>query len=123
MKDERHNRATGEDLPHDRAVREWAAPVAKEVNRDRRNHETMVRVQATGRRFTPPWSVEEQSACFVVRDRCGQALAYVYFENEALRLASGKLLARDEARRIAANIAKLPRLLGKSHPSRLDGQC
>jgi hypothetical protein len=31
-------------------------------------------------RFPPPWSVEEQDACDVVRDRGGQALAYVYFE-------------------------------------------
>jgi hypothetical protein len=29
------------------------------------------------RRFPPPWSVEEQSACFVVRDHNGQQLAYV----------------------------------------------
>jgi len=34
------------------------------------------------RRFPPPWSVEEQDACFVVRDHSGQALAYVYFEDE-----------------------------------------
>jgi len=34
------------------------------------------------RRFPPPWSVEEQAACFVVRDHTGQALAYVYFEDE-----------------------------------------
>jgi hypothetical protein len=27
------------------------------------------------RRFPPPWSVEEQSACFVVRDANGQQLA------------------------------------------------
>jgi hypothetical protein len=32
------------------------------------------------RRFPPPWSAEEQSACFVVRDHSGHALAYVYFE-------------------------------------------
>ena len=32
------------------------------------------------RRFPPPWSVEEQKACFVVRDQNGQQLAYVYFE-------------------------------------------
>src|SRR5262249_33443582 len=29
-----------------------------------------------------PWSVEEQEACFVARDHSGQALAYVYYENE-----------------------------------------
>jgi hypothetical protein len=27
------------------------------------------------RRFPPPWSVEEQEACFTVRDADGQALA------------------------------------------------
>ena len=26
------------------------------------------------RRFPPPWSVEEQAACYVVRDYSGQAL-------------------------------------------------
>jgi hypothetical protein len=34
------------------------------------------------RRFPPPWSVDEQPACFDVRDHNGQALAYVYFGNE-----------------------------------------
>jgi hypothetical protein len=34
------------------------------------------------RRFPPPWSVEEAEACFLVKDRGGQALAYVYFEEE-----------------------------------------
>jgi hypothetical protein len=28
------------------------------------------------RRFPPPWSIEEQPACFVVRDHNGQKLAY-----------------------------------------------
>jgi hypothetical protein len=34
------------------------------------------------RRFPPPWSIDELEACFVVRDHDGQALAYVYFEDE-----------------------------------------
>jgi hypothetical protein len=49
--------------------------------------------------------------CFIVRDANGQALAYVYFEEEPGRRAAAKLLTHEEARRIAANIAKLPDLL------------
>jgi hypothetical protein len=69
------------------------------------------------RRFPPPWSVEETSACFIVRDNGGQALAYVYYEDEPGRRSAAKLLTKDEARRIAANVAKLPDLLCKPPPS------
>ena len=62
----------------------------------------------TERRFAPPWSVEELEACFVVRDHDAQQLAYIYFEEEPGRRSAAKLLTKDEARRIAAKIARLP---------------
>jgi len=60
------------------------------------------------RRFPPPWSAEETEACYIVRDANGQALAYVYYEQEPGRRAAAHLLTRDEAWCIALNIAKLP---------------
>jgi DNA-binding LacI/PurR family transcriptional regulator len=53
------------------------------------------------------WSVEELGACFVGRDHNGQKLSYVYFEDEPGRQSAAKLLTKDEARRIAVNIARL----------------
>jgi hypothetical protein len=63
----------------------------------------------SSRRFPPSWQAEETDACFIVRDANAQA-AYVYFEEEPGRRSAAHLLTRDEARRIAANIAKLPEL-------------
>jgi len=47
-----------------------------------------------------PWSFEDIDAAFVVKDG-----NYVYYEEEPGRRSAAKLLTKDEARRIAANIA------------------
>jgi hypothetical protein len=61
--------------------------------------------------FRHPWTVDETDACFIVKDRNGQALVYVYYEDEPGRRMATHRLTRDEARRIAINVAKVPDLL------------
>ena len=54
-------------------------------------------VLVTSRRFPPPWTVEERAAAFAVCDANGQALAYVYFEDERADERQPKLLTPDKA--------------------------
>jgi hypothetical protein len=62
----------------------------------------------------PPWFIEEHEESFVVTDANGQRIAFIYFEpdpkNDTRRTVMNRL-THDEARRIAANIAKLPALI------------
>jgi hypothetical protein len=66
------------------------------------------------RRFPPPWTVERIPGGYKILDAEGQSLAYVY--DVAGDASIGKTLTLEEARRIAANIAKLPELLGALRP-------
>ncbi len=68
------------------------------------------------RRFPPAWTIEEEHRYGLrLKDSGGgQKLAYVYYEDEAGHRSAAKMLTRDKARRIAANIAKLPVLLRKA---------
>jgi hypothetical protein len=72
------------------------------------------------RRFPPPWTVEQIPGGFKVIDANGQSLAYVYSRETKDAANSAGVLTEDEARRMAANIAKAT---GPSQKVRLIGTC
>lgn len=65
------------------------------------------------RRFPVPWTVHGNESCYWVEDAEGKRFGYTYFDERAWAIgtASAGRLTRDEARRIARNIARLPQLL------------
>jgi hypothetical protein len=61
----------------------------------------------------PRRPVEDIGGCFVVKASNDRPLVFIYYREDAAQRSLARLLTRDVARRIAANIAKLPRLLRK----------
>ena len=53
------------------------------------------------RRFPPPWSIEEHTESFIVKDANGQRIAYLYFEDEPQRQMSMKRLSRNSSGSLA----------------------
>ena len=69
--------------------------------------------RSRGFAFAPPATAVHPGAAtaLFVKDSTGQQLAYVPNEDEPGRRSAAKLLTKDEARRIAVNIANLPYLV------------
>jgi hypothetical protein len=60
-----------------------------------------------------PWRADTMPGGYVVRDASGQSIAYVYSRETEAEAMQANVLMKDEGRRIAAKIARLPELLGK----------
>jgi hypothetical protein len=70
------------------------------------------------RHFPPPWRADRIPGGYVVRDANGQAIAYIYSRENEAEARQAKVLTKDEARRVAINIARLPELLGMGERDR-----
>jgi hypothetical protein len=64
-------------------------------------------------RFPPPWTVRHNDDAYWVETANGIRFAYIYFRDPPVVGTGPERPTRDEARRIAANIARLPELLKK----------
>jgi hypothetical protein len=64
---------------------------------------------AIRRRYPPPWRVEEHGKSYIVKDGLGQALAYVYFDDE--RQVAVRRVSKADALQLARAMTRIPPLL------------
>jgi hypothetical protein len=62
------------------------------------------------RRFFAPWRIVEFEGAFRIEDAAALPLAYAYYSEDSARRAVSSYMSREEAQRIALNIAALPDL-------------
>ena len=62
-------------------------------------------------RFTRPWKMIEHPESFEVVDANGLRLAFCYYEDELVRRTQQQRMSKDEARRLAEQIVRLPELV------------
>jgi hypothetical protein len=62
------------------------------------------------RRFFAPWRIVEFDGAFRIEDAAALPLAYAYYSEDSARRAVSSYMSREEAQRIALNIAALPDL-------------
>jgi hypothetical protein len=63
------------------------------------------------RPFSKPWKIVERGESFCVVDSAERTLAFVYWEDEPTRRGFMKRLSKDDARKMAEQILRLPELV------------
>ena len=73
-------------------------------------------------RFPPPWTVEEyRGISYIVRDANRFAVAHIYFASDPSH--TRYLMSKDEARIIAATIARVPEMVMRLQSGANDHNC
>jgi len=61
--------------------------------------------------FAKPWRLIQQSDCFEIQDSAGIQLCCIVFEDDPARRTFTKRLSKDDARRMARQVLRLPELI------------